>query len=80
VQVLSLVEYANVFSIFLLYWRMLHSEVLTSIYIKKKVCLSVRYAFSPCNSYDHQTFHDACLGPKEGRRGVKISNQGEGAG
>jgi hypothetical protein len=45
-----------------------------SIYIYKEeclsVCLSVLYAFSPCNSYDHQTFHDASLGPKEGRRGV----------
>ncbi len=61
-----------------------HKQVLyirkLSIYIYKEeslsVCLFVRYAFSPCNSYDHQTFHDACLGPKEGRRGVKISNRG----
>jgi hypothetical protein len=46
------------------------------------VCLSVRYAFGPCNTYGHQTFHDACLGPKEGRRGVKTSNPGrvEGGG
>ncbi len=36
------------------------------------VCLSVLYAFSPCSSYDHQTFNDASLGPKEGRRGVGI--------
>jgi len=46
------------------------------------VCLSVRYAyaFGPCNSYGHQTFHDACLGPKKDRRGVKISNRGSGGG
>ncbi len=45
-----------------------------SIYIYKEerlfVCLFVLYAFSPCDSYDHQTFHSASLGPKEGRRGV----------
>ena len=45
---------------------------LLSIYIKKNVCLSVclsvRYTFSPCNSYDHQTFHDSFLDPGEGRR------------
>ncbi len=40
------------------------------------VCSFVLYAFGPCNSYHHQTFHDARLGPKEGRRGVKISNRG----
>jgi len=52
------------------------------IYIYKEeclcVCLPVLYAFNPCDSYDHQSFHDACLGPKEGRRGVKICNRGEG--
>ncbi len=56
------------------------SQLNLSIYIYKRmfVCLSVLYAFSPCNSYDHQTFQDACLGPKEGRNGVKISNRGGG--
>jgi hypothetical protein len=57
-----------------------------SIYIKKKVCLfvclfvcsSVRYAFSPCNSYRHQTFHDASLGPREGREGVGATMGGGG--
>jgi hypothetical protein len=39
-----------------------------SIYIKKKVCLSVRYAFSPCDTYGRETFHGTCLGPEEGRR------------
>ena len=43
---------------------------LSSLY--KGECLFVRYAFSSCKSYDHQTFHDASLGPKEGRRGVGI--------
>ena len=43
-----------------------------SIYIYEEQCLSVRYAFSPCNSYDHQTFHDASLGPREGRWGVGL--------
>ena len=47
-----------------------HNFDLLSIYIKKKVCLFVRYAFSPCNSYDHQTIHDATLSPMEGRRGL----------
>jgi hypothetical protein len=41
------------------------------------VCLSVRYAFSPCNSYRHQTFHDIFLGPEEGRHGVGITNKGQ---
>jgi hypothetical protein len=52
-----------------------------SIYIKKKVCLFVclfvRYAFSPCNSYRHQTFHDTSLGPEEGRHGVGITKKGQ---
>jgi hypothetical protein len=55
-----------------------------SIYIKKNVylsvCLSVRYAFSPCNSYDHQTFHDTSLGPEEGRHGVGITKKGQEGG
>jgi hypothetical protein len=42
--------------------------------------LSVRYAFSPCDSYSRQTFHDGPLGPKEGRRGVKTSKGGWGRG
>jgi hypothetical protein len=41
------------------------------------VCLSVRYAFSPCNSYRHQTFHDISLGPEEGRHGVGITKKGQ---
>ena len=48
-----------------------------SLYIKKNVCLSVRYAFSPCNSYGHQTFHDISLGPEEGRHGVGITKKGQ---
>ena len=41
------------------------------------VCLSVRYAFGPCNSYRHQTFHDTSLGPEEGRHGVGITKKGQ---
>jgi hypothetical protein len=41
------------------------------------VCLSVRYAFSPCNSYRHQTFHNTSLGPEEGRHGVGITKKGQ---
>jgi hypothetical protein len=52
-----------------------------SIYIKKNVCLSVclfvRYASSPCNSYRHQTFHDTSLGPEEGWHGVGITKKGQ---
>ncbi len=44
------------------------------------VCLSVRYAFSPCNSYRHQTFHDISLGPEEGRHGVGITKKGQKGG
>jgi hypothetical protein len=51
-----------------------------SIYIKKNVCLFVRYAFSPCNSYRHQTFHDTSLGPEEGRHGVGITKKGQEGG
>jgi hypothetical protein len=54
--------------------RRFYSQILPEIYIYKEerlfVCLFVLYAFSPCDSYDHQTFHSASLGPKEGRRGV----------
>ncbi len=39
------------------------------------VCLFVCYAFSPCNSYRHQTFHDTSLGPEEGRHGVGITKK-----
>ena len=46
------------------------------LYIFEVEYLSVRYAFSPCNSYDHQTFHDASLGPREGRRGVGMVIEG----
>ena len=53
-----------------------------SIYIKKNVCLFVclfvLYAFSPCNSYGHQTFYNASLGPKEGRRWVSATIWGWG--
>jgi hypothetical protein len=48
-------------------------------YIYKEECLSVLYALSPCDSYDHQTFHDASLSPKEGRNGVN-SRTGVGRG
>ncbi len=41
------------------------------------VCVFVRYAFSPCNSYRHQTFHDISLGPEEGRHRVEITKKGE---
>jgi hypothetical protein len=41
------------------------------------VCLSVRYAFSPFNSYRHQTFRDISLGPEEGRHGVGITKKGQ---
>ncbi len=51
-----------------------------SIYIKKNVCLSVRYAFSPCNNYRHQTFHDIFLGPEAGRHGVGITKKGQEGG
>ena len=44
------------------------------------VCLSVRYAFSPCDSYSHQTFHDGLLGPGEGGHRVRISKRGWGGG
>jgi hypothetical protein len=44
------------------------------------VCLSVRYAFSPCNGYRHQTFHDISLGPEEGRHGVGITKKGQKGG
>ncbi len=47
------------------------------IYIYKEECLSVRYAFSPCNSYRDQTFHDTSLGPEEGRHGVGITKKGQ---
>jgi hypothetical protein len=40
------------------------------MFVCLSVCLSVRYAFSPCNSYGYQTFHTTPLGPKEGRRGI----------
>ncbi len=40
------------------------------------VCLSVLYAFSPCNSYRHQTFHDISLGPEEGRHGLESLRRG----
>jgi hypothetical protein len=52
---------------------------LVYIYIKK-VCLFVRYAFSPCNSYRHQTFHDTSLGPREGQRRVDMVIGGGGVG
>jgi hypothetical protein len=55
-----------------------------SIYIKKNVCLSVclvvRYAFSPCNSYRLQIFHDTSLGPEDGRHGVEITKKGQEGG
>ena len=38
------------------------------------VCLSVLYAFSPCNTYGHQTFHGPPLGPEEGRQGIDTIN------
>jgi hypothetical protein len=41
------------------------------------VCLFVRYAFSLCNSYRYQTFHDTSLGPEEGRHGVGITKKGQ---
>ena len=41
------------------------------------VCLFVRYAFSPCNSYRHQTFHDTSLGSEGGRHGVGITKKGQ---
>jgi hypothetical protein len=54
---------------------------ISTIYIYKEeclfVCLSVRYAFSPCNSYRHQTFHDISLGPEEGRHVVGITKKGQ---
>ncbi len=52
-------------------------NLLSSIYIKKNVCLFVRYAFSPCNSYRHQTFHDIFLGPEKGRHRVGIIKKGQ---
>ena len=57
-----------------------YAKQIWSIYIKKNVCLSVRYAFSPCNSYRHQTFHDTSLGPEEGRHGVGITKKGQEGG
>ncbi len=39
------------------------------------VCLFVRYASSPCNSYRHQTFHNDSLGPKEGEEAVGITEE-----
>ena len=39
-----------------------------SLYRKKNVCLSIRYAFSPCNSYLHQTFYGTPLDLKERSR------------
>jgi hypothetical protein len=40
-----------------------------SIYIYKEECLSVclfvRYAFGPCDSYRHQTFYETSLGPEK---------------
>jgi hypothetical protein len=44
------------------------------------ICLFVRYAFSPCNSYRHQTFHNTSLGPEEGRHGVGITKKGQEGG
>ena len=41
-----------------------------SIYIKKNVCLFVRYAFSPYNSYRHQTFHDTPQVQRKIERGL----------
>ena len=49
-----------------------------SIYIYKEECLSVRYAFSPCDSYRHQTFHGSPLGPRAGQEGVGTTNGVEG--
>ena len=51
-----------------------------SIYIKKKVCVFVRYALSLYDSYDHETFHDAPLGPMEGQRRAKTSTRGVAGG
>jgi hypothetical protein len=42
------------------------------------VCLSVRYAFSPCNNYGDQTFHGTPIGPEEDREGVSATESGEG--
>jgi hypothetical protein len=56
------------------------TKIDVSIYIKKNVCLSGRYAFSSCNSYDHQTFHDTSLGPREAQRGVDMVIGGGGPG
>ncbi len=39
--------------------------------------MSIRYAFSLCNGYRHQTFHDTSLGPDEGRHGVGITKKGQ---
>ncbi len=44
------------------------------------VCLFVCYAFSSCNSYRLQTFHDTSLGPEEGRHGVGITKKGQEGG
>ncbi len=44
------------------------------------VCPFIRYAFSPCNSYRHQTFHDTSLGPEEGPHGIGITKKGHKGG
>ena len=44
-----------------------------SIYIYKEQCLSVRYAFSLCDSQRHQTFHDTTLGPEEGQERIGVA-------
>ncbi len=35
----------------------------------------VIYAFGPCNSWLHETFHRTPLGPEEGRDGVDVTQE-----
>ena len=47
--------------------------------MKKNVCLFVFYAFGPCNSYGHQTFHGTSLGSGKGHEEVGAPVGGGGA-
>ncbi len=42
------------------------------------VCLFVLYAFGPCNSWLHETFHGTPLGPEEDQDGVDATQGGGG--
>jgi hypothetical protein len=53
---------------------------LSSIYIKKNVCLSVRYAFGDRMSKCNQTFRKLSSHPGEGRHGVGTTEKGQEGG